>query len=104
MRREKSLDPRNTNTRIKSAMPMNIDRERLMEENISLKNQLNKMHSETINHKREINNLENEISQKEKMIEDIKNESQNGISNFHSKPSEMHLIINIKKQFKELKK
>ena len=37
---------------------MNIDRERLMEENISLKNQLNKMHSETINHKREINNLE----------------------------------------------
>ena len=45
-------------------MPMNIDRERLMEENISLKNQLNKMHSETINHKREINNLENESKRK----------------------------------------
>ena len=43
---------------------MNIDRERLMEENISLKNQLNKMHSETINHKREINNLENESKRK----------------------------------------
>ena len=83
---------------------MNIDRERLMEENISLKNQLNKMHSETINHKREINNLENEINQKEKMIEDILNESQNGMSNYHSKPSEMHLVINIKKQYKELKK
>ena len=54
-RREKSLEPRSANTRIKSAIPMNIDRERLMEENISLKNQLNKMHSETINHKREIN-------------------------------------------------
>ena len=104
MRREKSSDPRNTNVRIKSAMPMNIDRERLMEENISLKNQLNKMHSETINHKREINNLENEISQKEKMIEDIKNETQNGISNYHTKPSEMHIVVNIKKQFKELKK
>ena len=38
------------------------------------------------------------------MIEDIKNESQNGISNFHSKPSENHLVVNIKKQFKELKK
>ena len=41
---------------------MNKDRERLMEENISLKNQLNKMHSETINHKRD--NLENEIKKK----------------------------------------
>ena len=37
-RREKSLEPRSANTRIKSAMPMNTDRERLMEENISLKN------------------------------------------------------------------
>jgi hypothetical protein len=45
-------------------MPMNIDRERLIEENISLKNQLNKMHSEKISHKREINNLENESKRK----------------------------------------
>ena len=34
------------------------------------------------------------------MIEDILNESENGMSNYHSKPSEMHLVINIKKQLR----
>ena len=64
---------------------MNIDRERLLEENLNLKNQLNKMQSEHLNRKKEISILENEI-------------------NPYSKISEMQLIINLKKKYKELKK
>ena len=61
---------------------MNIDRERLLEENLNLKNQLNKMQSEHLNRKKEISILENEINEKD----------------------EMQLIINLKKKYKELKK
>ena len=38
-----------------------------MQENINLKNQLNKMNTEKMNAKREITNLENELLQKEKI-------------------------------------
>ena len=81
-------------------MPMNIDRERLLEENLNLKNQLNKMQSEHLNRKKEISILENEINEKDKIIENIINDS----SIPYSKISEMQLIINLKKKYKELKK
>ena len=79
---------------------MNIDRERLLEENLNLKNQLNKMQSEHLNRKKEISILENEINEKDKIIENIINDS----SIPYSKISEMQLIINLKKKYKELKK
>ena len=89
--------------RIKSAHPLNIDREKLMQENINLKNQLNRLKTEKINTKREINNLENELLQREKIIEKMINESQMN-SNTFAKASEMSLVINIKRRYKELKK
>ena len=48
---------------------MNLDREKLVQENIKLKTQLNKLEAEKINHKREITNLEMEINKKDKIIE-----------------------------------
>ena len=74
-----------------------------MQENINLKTQLNKMQNEQINIKREINNLENELSQREKIIENMINESQIN-SNTFAKASEMSLVINVKRQYKDLKK
>ena len=79
---------------------MNIDRERLLEENLSLKNQLNKMQTAHMNRKKEISFLENEISQKDKIIENYINDS----SIPYSKINEMQLVINIKKRYKDLKK
>ncbi len=81
-------------------MPMNIDRERLLEENLNLKNQLNKMQSEHLDRKKEISILENEINEKDKILENIINDS----SIPYSKINEMQLVINLKKQYKELKK
>ena len=89
--------------RIKSAHPLNLDREKLMQENINLKNQLNKMNTEKMNAKREITNLENELLQKEKIIENMIKESQLN-SNTFAKASEMNLVINVKRQYKDLKK
>ena len=74
-------------------MPMNIDRERLLEENLNLKNQLNKMQSEHLNRKKEISILENEINEKDKILENIINDS----SIPYSKINEMQLVINLKK-------
>ena len=82
---------------------MNLDREKLMQENINLKNQLNKMNTEKMNAKREITNLENELLQKEKIIENMINESQMN-SNTFAKASEMNLVINVKRQYKDLKR
>jgi hypothetical protein len=101
-KRERSYDQKNI-TRIKSARPLNLDREKLMQENINLKTQLNKMQTEQINIKREITNLENELSQREKIIENMINESQIK-SNTFAKASEMSLVINVKRQYKDLKK
>ena len=89
--------------RIKSAHPLNLDREKLMQENINLKTQINKMQTEKINTKREITNLENELLQREKIIENMINESQMN-SNTFAKASEMNLVINVKRQYKDLKK
>ena len=74
-----------------------------MQENINLKNKLNKMNTEKMNAKREITNLENELLQKEKIIENMINESQMN-SNTFAKASEMNLVINVKRQYKDLKK
>ena len=74
-----------------------------MQENINLKTQLNKMQTEQINIKREITNLENELSQRDKIIENMINESQLN-SNTFAKASEMGLVINVKRQYKDLKK
>jgi len=74
-----------------------------MQENINLKTQLNKMQTEKINTKREITNLENELLQREKIIENMVNESQMN-SNAFAKASEMSLVINVKRQYKDLKK
>ena len=61
------------------------------------------MNTEKINAKREITNLENELLQKEKIIENMINESQMN-SNTFAKASEMNLVINVKRQYKDLKK
>ena len=82
---------------------MNLDREKLIQENINLKTQLNKMQNEKMNTKREITNLENELLQREKIIENMITESQMN-SNTFAKASEMNLVINVKRQYKELKK
>ena len=47
---------------------MNLDREKLVQENIKLKTQLNKLEAEKINHKREITNLEMEINKRNIVI------------------------------------
>ena len=90
--------------RIKSAHPLNLDREKLVQENIRLKTQLNKLETEKINHKREITNLENEIIKKDKIIETMINDTQSNINSDNNKASEMHLVLNVKRQYKELKK
>ena len=74
-----------------------------MQENINLKTQLPKMQTEKMNTKREITNLENELLQREKIIENMINESQMN-SNTFAKASEMNLVINVKRQYKDLKK
>ena len=74
-----------------------------MQENINLKTQLTKLQTEKINTKREITNLENELLQKEKIIENMINESQMN-SNSFARTSEMGIVINVKRQYKELKK
>ena len=83
---------------------MNLDREKLVQENIRLKTQLNKLENEKINHKREITNLENEIIKKDKIIETMINDTQSNINSDNNKASEMHLVLNVKRQYKELKK
>ena len=83
---------------------MNLDREKLVQENIKLKTQLNKLEAEKINHKREITNLEMEINKKDKIIETMINDTQSNLNNENNKMSEMHLVLNVKRQYKELKK
>ena len=90
--------------RIKSAHPLNLDREKLVQENIKLKTQLNKLENEKINHKREITNLEMEINKKDKIIETMINDTQSNVNTESNKASEMHLVLNVKRQYKELKK
>ena len=90
--------------RIKSAHPLNLDREKLVQENIKLKTQLNKLETEKLNHKREITNLEMEINKKDKIIETMINDTQSNANNDNNKASEMHLVLNVKRQYKELKK
>ena len=95
------MSPRSFN-RIKSAHPLNYDREKLMEENINLKTQLNKFRNDMASTKKEITSLENELVQKDKIIEEMMSES--NVDGTSSKINEKHLVLNLKKQYKELKK
>jgi hypothetical protein len=104
--------------RIKSANPNYYDREKLYEENLKFKNDINKF-KEILNlQKKENYNLELEINKKDKIIEEMANETQISISNqiYRSndiftqkntsfmKANESKLLINMKRQFKELKR
>ena len=84
-------------SRINSAHPLNIDRERLLEENLSLKNTLSKISNEQNFHRKTINTLENEINLKDKIIEEYFNDN-----NFSK--NNIILINNLKKKYKDLKK
>ena len=87
-------------TRIKSALPLNYDKDKLVEENLFLKNQLNKIKNDILISKKEINNLEDELSKKDKMLEEIISETQNSMYNPNDatsligKPNSSLLIAN----------
>ena len=104
-KREHSVSPKSFN-RIRSANPLNLDRDKLREENLTLKNQLKKIRNDMASNKKEISNLENELSQKDRLIEEMMNEFQpdQNQQSLNYKISESHLVINLKKQYKELKK
>jgi hypothetical protein len=102
-------------SRIKSAIP--YDKEKLYEENLILKNELNKIKQEYNVKKKENYILESELSKKDKMLEDMAIDTQtsmiNHIENMNdlynqnkllTRATETHLIINLKKQFKEVKR
>ena len=79
---------------------MNIDREKLLEENLSLKNTLSKISNEQNFHRKTINSLENEINLKDKIIEEYFNDNFNNNNNKNN----IILINNLKKKYKDLKK
>jgi hypothetical protein len=103
--------------RIKSAHHMNYDKEKLYEENLSLKNEINKL-TKALNYtKKENYNLELDLNKKDKMLEELAIDTQNSMINqiekvndlygqnkLLTRATETHLIVNLKKQFKELKK
>ena len=45
-----------------------------------------------------------EINKKDKIIETMINDTQSNLNNDNNKVSEMHLVLNVKRQYKELKK
>ena len=73
---------RNFQTRIKSAHSNSkfiIDKEKLYDENLRLKSELNKMKAELEFTKKENFNLEIELTKKDKILEDIVIDTQNSI-------------------------
>ncbi len=69
-------------TRIKSAhskSKFTVDKEKLYDENLRLKNELNKMRSEIECTKKENTNLEIELSKKDKLLEDLVIDTQNSL-------------------------
>lgn len=76
--------PKNKNfqTRIKSAYSNSkfaVDKEKLYDENLRLKNELNKIKAEMEITKKENMNLEIELSKKDKLLEDLVIDTQNGL-------------------------
>lgn len=79
---ENSPKNRNFQTRIKSAhynSKFSIDKEKLYDENLRLKSELNKMKSEMEVTKKENTNLEIELSKKDKFLEDLVIDTQNSL-------------------------
>ena len=73
---------RNFQTRIKSAhsnSKFSIDKEKLYDENLRLKTDLNKMRSEMEVTRKENSNLESELSKKDKLLEDLVIDTQNSL-------------------------
>jgi len=79
---EVSPKNRNFQNRIKSAHSSSkfaIDKEKLYDENLRLKSELNKMKIEFESSKKEITNLELELSKKDKLLEDLVIDTQNSL-------------------------
>ncbi len=103
--------------RIRSAHHITMDKEKLYEENLELKNEMNKLNKALNKSKKENCNLEGDLNKKDKMLEELAIDTQNSMINqiekvndlygqnrLLTRATETHLIINIKKQFKEMKK
>ena len=90
---------------------LNLEKERLYEDTIHLKNTRNDLLQEIANLKSQNHKLSLEMNKKDKLIEDLIVDSNNKLftsnnlneSKFMSKAKETHLFVQIKKQFKELK-
>lgn len=112
--------------RINSAYPVNVNENKntsfvksnsnitlLYEENQKLKIELAKLKNDITVHKKEITYLENELEKKDKMIDDIAdtsninqtvNDNTNNISAYTAKIIESKLMVNLKKQYRDVKK
>lgn len=90
---------------------INLDKERLYEDTIHLKNTINELKKDISNLKSENHKFSLELNKKDKIIEEILIDSQNNMFNNNplneskvlTKAKETHLFIQTKKQFKELK-
>lgn len=104
----KKINYSSNKTRVKH---INLEKERLYEDTIHLKNIINELKKEISNLKSENHKYSLELNKKDKIIEEILIDSQNNMfsnnplneSKVLNKAKETHLFIQIKKQFKELK-
>lgn len=79
---ENSPKNRNFKNRIKSAhsnSKFSIDKEKLYDENLRLKTEINKIKNEMELTKKENTNLETELSKKDKLLEDLVIDTQNSL-------------------------
>jgi hypothetical protein len=103
--------------RIRSAHPIPYDKEKLYEENLSLKKEMNQIKRDFNLMKKDNYNLELELNKKDKLLDELATDTQNSMINhienvsdlynqnkLLSRAQETSLVLNIKKQFKELKK
>jgi len=96
-----------------TANGLNLEKERLYEDTIHLKNTINDLRREIGNLKSENHKLSLEMNKKDKLIEEMIMDNNNNLfssNNMHlneskcmSKAKESHLFVQIKRQFKELK-
>jgi len=104
----KKLNYSNSRAKIQN---INLEKERLYEDTIHLKNQINDLKKEISNLRAENHKYSLELNKKDKMLEEILIDSQTHMFNNNplneskvlSKAKETHLFIQIKKQFKDLK-
>ncbi len=89
----------------------NLEKERLYEDIMHLKNTINELKQEISTLKSENHKFSLDLNKKDRMLEDMLIDSQNNMFNNNplneskvlSKAKETHLFVQIKKQFKELK-